>query len=88
MAESFCLNILEILEKLKAGFCTIRGFLCYELYKSRQKIMELKGKSSNRLIQFEDFGLAIRNFDDYLKQTMCLILKDSVAAPTDLEMFY
>lgn len=53
LVEKYCLDILQLLEKLQAGECTLKGFVEFKLFQCRQLVMDT-GKYS--LTEVEDIS--------------------------------
>lgn len=51
MIEKYCGDILQLLEKLQAGECTMKGFIEFKLFQCRQLILDT-GKYSMSEVRF------------------------------------
>uniref|UniRef100_A0A182TUI3 Uncharacterized protein n=1 Tax=Anopheles melas TaxID=34690 RepID=A0A182TUI3_9DIPT len=73
--EKYCLEILDILQRLNYGECFVKGVLCYELFVTRVTIAQLLNES--------EIATETSNLDQL--RTAWQILKPSGNRPRDLQ---
>ncbi|XP_037029850.1 SET domain-containing protein SmydA-8-like [Bradysia coprophila] len=74
LVEKCCQDILQLLDKLEAGECTLKGLVELKLFQCRQLLMETGKKS---MTEFE-------SNQQRLLMNAWSILKDNIAAPANL----
>lgn len=71
----FAEELLSVLERLDAGECALKGFLCYEIVKANKELS---------LFVVGDFTIeskAMKNFQEIAQR----ILSNDISAPADLD---
>lgn len=53
--KGFCEDVLGILDKLKAGECSMKGFVCLKLFKIQQKLKGFTNSSGDYLVNIYFF---------------------------------
>ncbi|KAJ6637188.1 SET domain-containing protein SmydA-8, isoform B [Pseudolycoriella hygida] len=74
LVEKYCLDVLQLLEKLQAGECTLKGIIQYKLFQCRQLIANTRKYSKSE----------IESSQRKLLMNAWSILKDNIVAPIDL----
>ncbi|XP_055681133.1 SET domain-containing protein SmydA-8 isoform X1 [Lutzomyia longipalpis] len=76
--EKFCLELMELLEQMGAGECTIKALIYFELYKCRDQLAKLQPKED------EEQEVSNRILNRKLLDRSWSMLKWSVGAPPQL----